>query len=127
MKTAPIRTKKPRFEDETSSTGWIAAVDFCRVPGKVSPSGPSRRPVRAIGHLAPEAKALTANGPHGLASVAQVLGAERPFFTPVMIPLTIVDWVWAPVSRSKIANELVPDPPLSHQTGTRPAVVVSWA
>lgn len=66
-----------------------------------------------------------ASAGQGLDSVAQLLGEARPFFTPVMMPLTMADCVWAPVFRSKSENELLPESPLSHQTGTRLAVVVS--
>lgn len=108
------------LQDRLSRARRLVSVVRQGIPeGTFGPARPGNRP------LGP---ARTGAGScQGFASVAQVLGATRPFLTPVMIPLTIVDWLWAPLVRSKSANELVPEPPLSHQTGMSPAVVVSWA
>lgn len=59
--------------------------------------------------------------------VAQLPDEASPFFTPVIRPLTIADWVTAPLLRSKSAKDSLPEPPLSHQMGTTLAVVVSCA
>ena len=77
-----------------------------RFTAQAAPPGSSA----IAGRCSCERSSRRAHADHDQGCVAQLLGAARPFWTPVMIPLTISGWVTAPLFRSKSAYEPLPDP-----------------